>query len=91
MHFVHEQQAPLSAADLVHHTRALLAALTAEGNHGVGGDGHPTHPCQPLLLIRCEPEHARAASSTPVNMHAGDVASAYLRHHPSLNFNTVAD
>ena len=51
MHFVHEQQAPLAAPDLVHHSRALLAALATEGNHGVGGDGHTTHACQPLLLV----------------------------------------
>lgn len=51
MHFIHEQQAPLPAPDLVHHPSALLAALAAEGNHGVGGDGHPTHACQALLLI----------------------------------------
>ena len=55
MHFVHEQQAPFPAANLVHHPGAFLAALATERNHGVGGDCHPTHPSQPLLLIRCEP------------------------------------
>ena len=51
MHFVHEQQAPFPAADLVHHLGALLTPLPAEGNHGVGGDGHSACPCQPFLLI----------------------------------------
>ena len=51
MHFIHEQQAPLSAADLVHHFGALLAPLAAEGNHGVSGDGHATCACQALLLV----------------------------------------
>ena len=57
VHFVHKQQTPLPAANLVHHTRTLLTARATESNHGVGGDGHPAFSSQPLLLIRREPAY----------------------------------
>lgn len=51
MHFIHEQQPPFPAADLVHHFCTLLTPLPAEGNHGVCGNGHSTGACQALLLV----------------------------------------
>ena len=63
VHFVHEQQAPLPAANLVHDACAFLTALATKGDHGVGGDAHPAHSRQALLLIRCEPASAKSWSA----------------------------
>ena len=47
----HQDRLPETVSRTGAHLLALLAPAAAEGDHGVGSDGDPAHPCKLLLLI----------------------------------------